>query len=161
MQIPEPQAEHRWLQRLIGEWTYESECEMGPGQPPMKTSGRESVRALGPLWTIGEWTGEAPGGGSSRSIMTLGYDPAQQRFVGTFLTDMMTHLWPYLGTLDANGRVLTLNSTGPSFSGDGTLAQYQDLIEFVNDDERMLTSQVQGPDGQWTRFMSARFRRQK
>ncbi len=88
MKIPEPHAEHRWLQRLVGEWTYEAECDMGPGQPPVKTNGRESVRALGPLWTVGEWTCES-------------------------------------------------------------------------DDVRTLTSQVQGPDGQWTRFMSAQFQRQK
>ena len=29
----EPQKEHEWLQRLVGEWTYESECSMEPGKP--------------------------------------------------------------------------------------------------------------------------------
>jgi hypothetical protein len=39
----EPQKEHEWLQRLVGEWTYESDCSMEPGKPPEKFEGSESV----------------------------------------------------------------------------------------------------------------------
>jgi len=94
MQAPEPQVEHKWLQRLVGDWNFEAECSMGPDQPPMKTTGRETVRSLGCLWTIGEAAGEVPGGGSCDSIMTLGFDPQSKRFVGTFIASMMTHLRP-------------------------------------------------------------------
>jgi hypothetical protein len=93
--------------------------------------------------------------------MTLGYDPQTERFVGTFIASMMTHLWPYNGALDATGKVLTLDSEGPSFAGDGTMAKYQDIIEFINDDHRTLSSQVLGPDGQWQPFMKAHYRRKK
>jgi hypothetical protein len=62
--------------------------------------------------------------------MTLGYDPQTQRFVGSFVASMMTHLWPYNGTLNAEGTVLTLDAEGPSFAGDGATAKYQDIIEF-------------------------------
>ena len=54
MQTPEPQKEHQWLQQLVGKWTSETECSMGPDQPAMKTNGKETVRSLGGLWTIGE-----------------------------------------------------------------------------------------------------------
>ncbi|HTO02961.1 MAG TPA: DUF1579 family protein, partial [Opitutus sp.] len=36
---PEPQPEHRWLERLAGEWTFESDCDMGPGKPREKFKG--------------------------------------------------------------------------------------------------------------------------
>ncbi len=159
MEMPQPTAEHRWLQRLVGNWTFEVECQMGPDQPPMKNQGRESVRSLGALWTIGEWDGETPDGGQSRSVITLGYNPVKQRFVGTFINDMMTHLWPYEGTLDAAGKILTLDSEGPSMSGEG-LAKYQDIIEFIDDNHRKLSSQIMGADGQWQPFMTAHFYRQ-
>ncbi len=113
----EPQQEHKWLQRLVGEWTYEHECSMGPDQPPMKATGTESVRSIGGLWTLGEGHGEMPDGGPAVTIMTLGYDPQSKRFVGTFIGSMMTHLWIYNGTLDAAGKVLTLDTEGPDFSG--------------------------------------------
>jgi hypothetical protein len=161
MQAPEPQQEHLWLQKLVGEWTMEAVMNSGPDQPETKHAGRETVRSVGELWTVGEGRGEAPGGGMVDSIMTLGYDPRRQKFVGTFIASCMTHLWPYEGTLDATGRVLTLDSEGPGFSEDGELAKYQDIIEFITDDHRTLKSQVLGPDGQWTQFMTAHYRRQK
>ena len=153
MQIAEPTQEHRWLHQLVGEWTFEGECNMGPDQPAMKFTGSESVRSLGGLWTIGE------GEGACRSIMTLGYDPRTQRFVGTFIAAEMTHLWPYNGTLDAAGKVLTLDSQGPSMSGDGSICKYQDIIEFVSEHHRTLSSQFLKEDGQWHPFMKSHYRR--
>ncbi len=161
----EPQKEHQWLSKLIGEFTFESECSMGPDQPPMKAAGTEIVRSLGGLWTIAE--GEcgaavecSEGAGGWKSIMTLGFDPATKRFVGTFVATMMTHLWTYNGSLDAAERVLTLDTIGPNFT-DGSLIKYQDLIEIHSDDYRTLSSQTIGSDGQWHKFMTAHYRRKK
>lgn len=60
---------------------------------------------------------------------------------------MMTHMWIYDGALDASGKVLTLDTEGPSFAGDGKLARYQDIIEIVSADERRLSSRVLRDDG--------------
>lgn len=159
MMRAEPSKEHEWLHRLVGEWTFEAEAMMAPGELPAKTAGTETVRSLGGLWTVAEGEGEMPGGGTGTSIMTLGYDPQRQRFVGTWIGSMMTHLWVYEGSLDAGERVLTLESEGPGFSGDGTLAKYRDVIELKSDDHRVLTSHVQGEDGGWQPFMTAHYRR--
>lgn len=161
MQKAEPQEEHRWLQKLVGEWDMEAESEMAPGEPPMKTKGTESVRSLGGLWIVAEGEGEMPGGGSGTSLMTLGYDPQQKRYIGTWVGSMMTHLWLYDGSLDAGEKVLTLNSEGPGMSGDGKLAKYKDVIEFKSDDHRVLTSHMQGEDGSWQSFMTAHYLRKK
>ena len=161
MHVPEPQTEHKWLQRLVGDWTCEHECSMGPDEPPMKTSGTESVRSIGGLWTVGEGQGEMPTGGSATMIMTLGYDPQTGRFVGTFFGSMMTHLWVYNGTLDAAGKVLTLDTVGPDFSGGDGMIPYQDLIEFVDDNHRVLSSRFRGPDGKWIPFTTSHYHRKK
>ena len=91
--------------------------------------------------------------------MTLGYDPRSKRFVGTFVASMMTHLWLYNGTLDQAGKVLTLDCEGPSFSGGDTLAKYQDVIEFIDDDHRVLSSRILQANGEWQHFMTAHYRR--
>jgi hypothetical protein len=155
-----PQKEHEWLQRLVGEWTSEMTCSMGPDQPEMRSTGQETVRSLGGLWTVGEGQGEAPDGTPVTSLMTFGYDPQKQRFVGTFVASMMTHLWLYEGTLDASGTVLTLDTEGPSMTGEG-MAKYQDVVTMESDDHRVLTSRALGPDGKWTEFMTAHYRRVK
>lgn len=157
----EPQKEHEWLQKLIGDWTFETECIMGPDKPPEKFKGSESVRSLGGLWVLCEGRNEMPDGCSGTTLMTLGYDPARKRYVGTFVGSMMTHLWLYEGEREVNSEVLPLDSEGPSFSGDGKMAKYQDIIEFKSDDHRTLSSQVLGDDGKWHRFMTAHYRRKK
>ena len=49
------------VQKLVGTWSFEGECIMGPDQPAMKSTGSETVRSLGGLWTVGEGEGECPG----------------------------------------------------------------------------------------------------
>jgi len=41
------------------------------------------------------------------------------------------------------------------------MAKYQDIIEFVDDDHRILSSQVLGTDGQRQPFMKAHYRRKE
>ncbi len=161
MMNAEPQKEHRWLEALVGDWTYEAEAGAGPGQPSQKATGSETVRSLGRLWMLGEGLGKMPDGGDAKTQITLGYDPDRKRFVGTWIGSMMTHMFVYDGELDAAGKVLTLSTTGPSFAGDGKNAKYQDVITVKDADHRVLTSRVQGEDGQWTEFMTAHYRRRK
>jgi len=157
----EPLSEHRWLERLVGEWTWESEAAMEPGKPPAKYTGTESVRSLEGVWVVCEGRGEMPGGGASTTIMTLGYDPARKRCVGTFIGSMMTFLWLYEGELDPAGSVLTLATEGPSPTDDGKTAKYRDVIEFKSNDHRTLTSNFLGDDGTWHQFMTSNYRRTK
>ena len=158
MMHPEPHAMHRWLHQLLGRWTVTSTADMGPGQPPAQSSGSEEVRALGDLWVLCEGRGTMPGGGGeARMLMTLGFDPEKNVFIGTWVGSMMTHMWVYHGTLDADQKVLTLETEGPSFKNDGATARYRDVITLVSATERTLTSAGQQPDGSWNEFMRAKY----
>jgi uncharacterized protein YndB with AHSA1/START domain len=153
-----PTPEHGWLHRLLGEWRYETECSMGPGQPVERATGTERVRSLGGYWVIGESEGQMPGGGTARWTISIGFDPAAKRFRGSFIGSMMPHMFVYDGKLEEDGRTLTLDTEGPAMSGQGT-ARYRDVVEMRGEDERALTSLVQGEDGNWTPFMTSVFRR--
>ncbi len=161
MQALKKTQEHAWLQQLVGEWRGEGSCSMGPGQPEQSWTVEESVRAIGEVWVQCESHGHMPEGSPSVMLITLGYDPDKQRFTGTFVGSMMTYLWVYEGSLDPGGRVLTLDAQGPSMACDGTLAKYQDIVEFRDADERSLSSQIQLPDGTWHQFMTTRYRRKR
>jgi hypothetical protein len=156
----EPQAEHRWLEQLVGEWTYDFEMA-GPDQAPEKFVGTESVRSLGGIWVQCEQRGEAPGGQGHTNLMTLGFDPSKQRFVGTFLGSAMTYLWVYDGELDPTGNKLVLGAVGPDFNVEGKMSQYRDSIEFVSPDHRVLRSEYADEGGTWHDFMEMHFRRVK
>jgi len=155
----EAQREHRWLRRLLGRWSYHSQVTVEPGQPPLALGGSEVGRPLGDLWVLLEGEGEMPDGNRGRWLMTLGYDPRQGCFVGSWTGSMMAHLWLYRGSLDASGNVLTLDTEGPAMNGEGRLAHYRDVIEFLADDRRLLRSEVLGDEGQWHQFQVSEFRR--
>lgn len=159
MKPSKPQKEHQWLQQLVGEWVMEAEMDMGPESPPQKSTGAESVRSWDGLWVLAEGEGETPGGDVGRSLMTLGYDPDRERFVGTWISSMMAFMWVYEGELDAAERVLTLNAEGPDMAIEGKTARYRDVIEIKSDDHRVMSSSMQDDEGNWTQFMEAHFRR--
>jgi hypothetical protein len=108
-------AEHRWLEQLVGEWASEIEASMGADDPPVKHTGTESVRSLS-VWVVCEARMPTGDDSAMHSVMTLGYDPKKQKFVGTFIGSMMTYLWVYEGALDPTGKILTLDAEGPSFA---------------------------------------------
>lgn len=163
-----PQEQHEWLAQLAGEWTYLMTCNMGPDQPPMQLRGNESVRTFGGLWVIGNGEGETPsspecgsdgnaGGGAMNSIITLGYDTRREIFVGTFTANVSDHMWSYEGKREGNK--LTLDTTGPSFTDPTKTIRYQDIVEIKSANERTLSSQFMGDDGQWVPFMTATYTR--
>lgn len=156
--MTEPLEQHLWLKKLVGEWTYEHECAPGPGEAPVKLTGRESVRMMGDLWALAEMTGTMPDGGTMTALMTLGYDPAKKAFIGSWIGSPMAHMFVYEGHLSADGLTLPLNTTGPSFTDMAVMASYQDIIAFTKGG-RTLTSQWQNPDGSWTQFMQAHYTR--
>lgn len=156
---PSAGPEHDWLRRLVGEWRYTGRCAIGPDKPWVEFSGTESVRALGDFWVVGEGRGEMPGCGPSTTIISMGFDPDKGRFVGTFMASMMPQLWLYDGVLDATRQTLTLDTEGPSMTGDDSLSRYQDIVEIADPDLRHLRSRALGPDGQWREFMTSEYRR--
>jgi hypothetical protein len=160
MAPPTPLDQHAWLQQLVGEWDVVAEATMEPGSEPMRMESTESVRSIGGLWILGE--GKATFDGSPfTSILTLGYDPAKEAFVGTWIDTMQTHMWNYAGSLDEERKVLTLATEGPSFGDPTQTANYRDAIEIKGPDHKVLTSSVLQDDGTWNTFLRAEYRRKR
>ena len=160
--FPEPQREHDWLQKMVGEWTFEAECDMGPDKPKAKHTGSERVRTLGGLWIVADGKGTMPdGGGEANMMLTLGYDPEKKCYVGSWVGSMMTNMWTYKGQVNDAGTTLTLETEGPNMMEPGKTARYRETIEFKNNDHRVFSSSMQGPDGKWTTFMTCHYRRKK
>jgi hypothetical protein len=113
---------------------------------------------LGGLWLVAEGTGEARGH-EFTSILTLGYDAHEQRFVGTYIDSMQAHMWRYTGLLDAAGSSLTLETEGPVMGNPMNRARYREVIEAGDTDRKVMRSLILGPDGEWFEFARAEFRR--
>jgi len=155
------QTQQEWLEQLVGDWEFEGSCPGEPGKEPLTFKGKESYRRLGDHWVIGEAHGDAPGGGESSSIFTLGYDTAKETFVGSFICTMMDSFWVYPnGTLSEDGKALTMDNEGPNFlAKDGSTAKYRDVFTFESPDHRTLTAFIQQPDGNWLQIMKSDYHR--
>ena len=147
------EARHPWLERLVGDWTFES--------PAADYRGRERVRSLGGVWVVCEATGEMPGAGRQTTLMTLGYDAEKGRFVGTVVGSMMSWIWSYDGELEPDGERLRLETEGPSYEDDGTITRHVDVIEMIGEDERILRSTYLAADGEWREVMTTHYRRER
>ncbi|MCC7342545.1 MAG: DUF1579 domain-containing protein [Bryobacterales bacterium] len=156
---PELTREHEWLQRFVGEWEYEMVHPSSDGGEPGTFRGKETVRSLNGAWVLFEGQGCMGGAGESSTLMTLGYDSRKQCFVGSWVGSMMTHLWCYTGELNADETELTLLSEGPSFADPTATANYRDIIEVVDGDNRILRGELQAQDGSWSEFMRMPYRR--
>jgi len=151
-------AEHDWLMQLVGDWEAVSEMEAEAGAEPTRWVGTEDIDAIGALWVVAE--GEVDFGEEHfESRMTLGYDPEQRCFVGTWIDSVQSHLWNYRGQLDADQRALTLEAQGPSIVEPGRTTLYRDRIELVTPDHKRLVSAMREDDGTWTTYMEVDYYR--
>lgn len=154
-----PDRQHKWLQQWVGRWTFEIRADNGPGKPPHTLKGRETIRPIGKLWIVADGAGQTPDGGTMTSQMTLGYDPARKRFVGSWVGSPMTHHFVYEGRL--GGKTLILETTGPDFFNKRKQARYRDAFEVVDRHHRILRSSYQAPSGRWVTFMTCHYTRAK
>jgi hypothetical protein len=154
-----PQSEHQWLDQLIGEWHFEHRCTM-PDGTESATSGKMTCRSLGGMWLIGESSGNTDGPDAWTSIMTVGFDPAKNQYVGTFIGSMMSNIWPYHGVLDEAGQKLALYSEGPKFDGSG-IGKYRDTIEIMDANTWLFISEMQADDDQWIQILDGKHVRVK
>lgn len=150
--VPEVLEEHEWLQQYVGEWEVMSEIRMEPGAAETQMSSTESVRSIGPLWVVGEGSADSEGVAFS-SVLTLGYDPGQEAFVGTWIDSATPFLWTFTGELDESKQALTLETEGPRWGVMGTKAKYRERHEFVDADHRTTASSIQNEDGSWFTFL--------
>ncbi len=159
-EMPKPQKEHQWLAPLAGDWEAEIECQMGPGQPPMQAKATQSSTILGDRWLVATSEGEMMGEPMT-SVLTLGFDPAKESYVGTFYCSCGNELWTYAGQVSDDGKKLALDTEGPNMMTPGTTSKYQETIEIKDKDHYVFTSSIEGLDGKMTKFMTAEYTRKK
>ncbi len=156
--MPTPQKEHEWLKQFVGNWDSEAEGVMAPGQPPVKCNGTMSTRMLGGFWMVSDVKGDMMGM-PIEAIHTVGYDAKAKKYVGSWVDSMMNHMWKYQGTVDATGKILTLEAEGPNMSQPDKTSKYRDVYEFKSKDHFTMSSEMLGDDGKWLQFMKSEVKR--
>ncbi len=136
-----------------------TEAVLAPGQPPIRSEGRQTVRLLGTRWIVAEGEGTTPLGTPVSSVLLLGFDEVEGRVVGSWIDSMQGTMWRYRGELRASPPRLRLETEGPLMGNPETLARYREEIEFLGQDRRVTRSFILGPDGEWFEYGRAEHRR--
>ena len=155
---PKPSTEHAWLQPLEGEWSGAGEGLAAPDQPPVKTKGAATGRSLGGFWILLECRGDVAGAPFT-GLLTLGYDAAKKKYVGSWVDSMTATQWRYEGSLDEAGKLLTLETEGLS-PLTGKLEKFRETIERKDKDAWILRSSIQA-DGKWVEFLKMSYTRKE
>ena len=148
------------LAKAVGAWDAEIESMMGgPGASAEKSKGSETVKALpGGLWMMSDFQGEF-GGMPFHGHGVNGYDPAKQKYVGTWVDSFGTHLSTMEGTVDEKTKTGTFFMEGPDMTG--KMVKYRLVTKWIDDDNRTFEMFGPGPDGKEGEVMKITYKRRK
>ncbi|RIK88342.1 MAG: hypothetical protein DCC67_00845 [Planctomycetota bacterium] len=157
---PQPTKEHQLLAQFAGQWKSRAETMPAPGQVPIVCEGTETARMLGGYWLVAEGQGDMLGQPVT-SLLTIGYDPAKQKYVGTFICSVAADLWQYEGAMDPSGKKLTLHAEGPSMLDPTKPAKYREVLELKDADHKTFTSFMETDEGKWQPIVTVTYERVK
>jgi hypothetical protein len=143
-----------------GEWTSEAEIVLEPGKPPLKSKGTERSRMVGPHWLLAEGESDVMGM-PYRTASMIGYDAKREKFVATTIDSMSDYQWRYEGTLDATGKVLTLEADGPAPYDPSQKIRMREVYELKTPDHKVFTVSSRGQNGRWVTVATIQFHRKK
>ena len=95
----------------------------------------------------------------AESMITLGYDAAKKKYVGTFVCSAQDYLWEYEGAFDETGKKLVLTTIGPSLTDPAQQQTYRETIELTDADHKVFTSSFQDAEGEWQEIVSVNYTR--
>lgn len=153
-EMPQPTAEHQWLQQFVGNWQSQTEATYEPGKPAETSTGTETVKALGGFWITNEVKGTMMAKPFT-GVMSLGYDNDKKKYVSTWMDSMTGKLWEYEGKVDPTGKVLTLETEGECPMNPGKMMKFKETLEIKDKNHKVFTSYMQGDDGNWMKTMTS------
>lgn len=107
---PQVLDQHKQVQAGIGEWEGTITMHnMGPN--PVSFPCTESIEGLGELWTVSHFQSDFMGM-SFEGRATFGYDPTQEKFVGSWIDNMVPFMSIMEGTFDEKLDAIVMHYEG-------------------------------------------------
>ena len=159
--MPKPGKEHELLKKLFeGKWEVSGKFFMAPDAPALEIKGTETCKMeLSGFWLRSHFKGEFMGKDfEGRSV--LGYSPMKKKYVGSWVDDMMPHLFVSEGEADAAGKVFTLIGEGLD-PATGKPAKEKWVTEIKDADTHTMTFYGPGADGKERKTGELTYTKQK
>jgi hypothetical protein len=156
---PKPGPEHELFKMDAGTW--DAVVEMAPpGAPPMTSKGVQvDTVACGGLCLLTEFTGEMMPGMTFEGRGLTTYDPTKKKYVGSWTDSMSSGLAISEMTYDAGTRKGTAWMEGPDMTG--TVVKSKSVSEYRDNDHKVMTMYMTGPDGKEVQTLRISYTRRK
>lgn len=115
--FPKPSPEHAILKKDVGTW--DIEISMSFQGQEMKSKGTETVKMLGPFWSLSQMQYDYMGM-PMRGHAVMGYDPEKKKFIGSWHESSSPSLTTMEGTFDAKTGKMTTFMKGKDPAGKNT-----------------------------------------
>ena len=130
-EMPKPTPEHAILKKDVGTW--DIDISMSFGGQEVKSKGRETVKMLGPFWSISNMTYEFMGS-PAHGHAVIGYDAEKKKFIGHWHESASPHITAMEGTYDAKTKKLTMLMKGKGL--DGKHQSYKSVVTYLTKDTK-------------------------
>ena len=150
--------EHELLKRDVGTWETTITAWPAPGAEPITSRGRETSELLpGGLWLVTRFEGHMDGVPCSGAGF-WGYDPAEKRYVGSWVDSMTPHLITIRGEYDPRTKTMTHVAEGRD-AATGEKFEHRSTQEYLDDGTRLVKAYATGPDGKEWEMMEVKYTR--
>lgn len=152
-----PGPEHSFLRRKVGTWDVSCEYFFDPSREPVRAEGVDIVEAVGDYWIVARGSFELPGLTVVGQALT-GYDPVEQRFVGTWFDSATPFLYSFEGLFDTERDLLEM--TGMNIDPQtGRPVHYRSKELFGAPDARLFELLVESTPGMETQILRYEYTR--
>ena len=158
-QPPKPGPEHELFKIDAGTW--DAVVEMTPpGAPPMTSKGVQvDTVACGGLCLLTEFKGEMMPGMTFEGRGLATYDQTKKKYVASWTDTMSAGLAVSEMTYDAATRKGTAWMEGPDMTG--TVVKSRSVSEYPDNDHKVMTMFMTGPDGKEVPTLRISYTRRK
>ena len=156
-----PTEEHERLAAFVGTFRSEVKMWMGPGEPMVTTGTMVNELDLGGRFLRQTYEGDASDGPfpSFAGRGYWGYNTVDGRWEGFWIDTASTVMQTEAGTLDAGGRVWTMEGTMTN-PQTGKPVVKRSVITLVDEDHHTMEMYFETPDGE-SKGMEIRYRRER
>ena len=156
-QPPGPTQEHEIFKHDVGTWDATMKLFHAPGEEPTVSKATETGELVGGMWLVTRFEGQMMGMPFT-GIGQWGYDPAEKKYVGTWIDNMT----PYMQTIRGDFDPATKTMTAVSESRDpmsGEKIAYRQTTRRVDDDTRLFEMSMPGENGEYQKMLEIEYKR--
>ena len=150
--------QHKWLKKGVGTWDATVKVWYAPNAAPITSQGQETGELLpGGLWLISRFEGNIAGMPYAGAGI-WGYDPVEEKYVGTTVDSMTPHIMTTKGDYDPDTKTMTTTAEGRD-PATGKTTHFKMTTQYPDDDTRLFEMNIVDADGKLWKMMEIKYTR--